>query len=91
MKIESLSRKKLGKREYLNDTEIKGLMRALSQYFKRTVAIPRIRIGKRQAIESMINEEAMLFATFLRKDKENLSPRANAIEIGGLEAFRNGD
>ena len=34
------------------------------------VEIPRIMRGERQEIETLINEEAMLFAKFLRGEKE---------------------
>jgi len=33
------------------------------------VEIPLIRHGKRQKIETLINEEALLFAKFLRDEK----------------------
>jgi len=75
VKSESLSRKKVGKREYLNDTETKGLMMALNQYFESMVEIPRIRVGKRQTIETLINEEALLLAKFLRDERKTWIPR----------------
>ena len=31
---------------------------------------PRIRIGKRQEVETLINEEALLFAKYLRNERE---------------------
>ena len=71
----SLSRKKFGKREYLNDADTKGLMRALNQYFENMVEIPRIRVGKRQTIETLINEEAQLFAKHLRNERQEWVPR----------------
>ena len=75
MKIESLSRKRLSKREHLKDADSKGLMRALNQYFESMVEIPRIRVGKRQTIETLINEEALLLAGFLRDERKTWSPR----------------
>jgi hypothetical protein len=37
--------------------------------------MPKIRIGDRQEIETLINEEAMLFAKFLRNEKPCWNPR----------------
>jgi len=36
---------------------------------------PRIRIGKRQAIETLISEEALLLAKFLRGERKDWTPR----------------
>jgi NADPH-dependent 2,4-dienoyl-CoA reductase/sulfur reductase-like enzyme len=44
------------------------------------VEIPRIRVGKRQTIETLINEEALLFAKYLRDERETWIPRI-AIEV----------
>jgi hypothetical protein len=43
------------------------------------VEIPRIGIGKRQAIETLINEEALLFAKFLRDERNTWIPRIAVI------------
>jgi len=74
-KSESLSRKKVGKREYLNDADTRDFMRALNQYLESVVGIPRIRVGKRQTLETLINEEALLFAKFIRKEHQKWIPR----------------
>ena len=37
--------------------------------------MPRIRVGKRQEIETLINEEAFLFGKYLRGEKTNWVPR----------------
>lgn len=60
---------KKGKREYLNDTETKNFTHKLNEHFEITVEIPRIRVGKRQTIETFINEEALLFAQYLKSEK----------------------
>lgn len=39
------------------------------------VDIPRIKVGERQTIETLINEEALLFAKYLRDEKETWVPR----------------
>jgi len=41
----------------------------------RGVEIPRIKIGLRQTIETLISEEAMLFARYLRSEKKTWLPR----------------
>jgi hypothetical protein len=39
------------------------------------VRIPRIRIGDKKEIETLINEEALLFAMFLRQEGQTWKPR----------------
>jgi len=41
----------------------------------KRVEVPRIRIGKRQTIETLINEEALLLAKFLRDERKTWIPR----------------
>jgi len=74
-KAESVSRKKKGKREYLNNLQTRDLMRQLNVFFESEVEIPRMRIGKKQTIETLINEEALLLAKFLRNERESWAPR----------------
>jgi len=75
VKTESVSRKRKGKREYLNNSLTRDLMKCLSKYFEMEVEVPRIRIGKKQTIETLINEEALLFAKNLRDEIEDWVPR----------------
>ncbi len=70
MKNEDFSVKRKGKREYLNDSLTRSLIENLNQHFQTKVEIPRIRVGKRQEIETLINEEALLLAKFLRNEKQ---------------------
>jgi len=51
----------------------------LNDYFETSVEIPRTKVGRRQTVETLISEEASLFARFLRKDITAWSPR---IQIG---------
>jgi len=69
------SRKRKGKREYLNDAKTREMMRDLSDYFDTIIELPLIRYGKRQRIETLINEEALLLAKFIRKGSEAWIPR----------------
>lgn len=74
-KTELMSRGKIGKREYLNDDETKSFMVALDSLFNSYVEIPRIRTGKRQELETLISEEALLLAKFLRHERPSWIPR----------------
>jgi CRISPR-associated protein Cas1 len=75
VKSEDVSRKRKGKREYLNNAETKCMMKELQEYFESKVEIPLIRYGKRQKIETLINEEALLFAKYLRHEVKTWNPR----------------
>ena len=79
MKTENLTRGKKGKREYLNDSDTNNLIRKLNEFFERRVEIPRIRVGRGQTIETLINEEALLLARFLRNDREDWVPRISSV------------
>jgi CRISPR-associated protein Cas1 len=74
-KTEKLSGQKKGKREYLNDTETRDFTAKLNNFFEMRVEIPRIKVGEKQTIETLINEEALLFAKYLRNEKKDWIPR----------------
>ena len=57
--IEAASRKRKGKREFLNDIETQRMTRKLEKPFELKVKIPLMRHGKSQRIETLINEEAI--------------------------------
>jgi CRISPR/Cas system-associated endonuclease Cas1 len=75
MKYETLSRHKVGKREFLNDYDSKGLMTELNNYFETMIEIPRIKVGKRETVETLISEEALLFAKYLRNERKDWNTR----------------
>lgn len=75
LKAEKFSRNKKGKREYLNDVKTGDFTRKLNAYFESEVEIPRIKVGKKQEIETLINEEALLFAKYLRNERKTWKPR----------------
>jgi len=50
-------------------------MKKLNRYFENFVEVPRIRVGKRQELETLINEEALVFASCLRSRKKTWKPR----------------
>ena len=70
-----MSRNKKGKRVYLNDSQTRDLMKQLNKFFEAYVEVPRIRVGKKQTIETLINEEASLLAKFLRNERKTWIPR----------------
>jgi len=69
------SRSRKGRREYLNDSKTKELMRQLNDYFDTIIEVPLIRHGKRQRIETLMNEEALLLAKYIRNESKNWVPR----------------
>jgi CRISPR/Cas system-associated endonuclease Cas1 len=66
---------KKGKRIYLNKPRTEELTKGLHEYFRVKVEIPRVKYGNKQEIESLINEEALLLAKFLRGEKSEWIPR----------------
>jgi len=79
-KTESVSRRRKGKREYLNNIETRDLIKKLDAFFESKIEIPRIKVGNRQTIETLINEEALQFAKFIRNERRVWRPRvANPI------------
>ncbi|MGD0450198.1 MAG: hypothetical protein ABSA79_03955 [Candidatus Bathyarchaeia archaeon] len=47
--------------------------------FDSIVDVERIKHGKRQTIDTLINEEALLFGKYLRNEKKEWIPRLSAI------------
>lgn len=62
-------------RKYLTHTETNNLVKTLNKYFENKIGIPRIKRGKKQKIETLINEEASLLAQYLRGEKDTWTPR----------------
>lgn len=79
VKAEKVARNKQGKREYLDDNLTKKLMKRLELHFQTTVNISRIKHGKNQTFETLINEESLLFAKLLRMERKNWTPRLSTI------------
>lgn len=75
LKEEDYSTNRKGKRQYLNETKSKDLFNRLDKCFEKRVAIPRMRRGEHQEIETLISEEALLFARYLRDEKPTWRPR----------------
>jgi len=67
-KDESVSRSRKGKRQYLKDSLTRRMMKELDEFFQSRVEIPAMRHGKSQAVETLICEEALLLAKYLRNE-----------------------
>ena len=50
-------------------------MNKLDVHFQSTVEISRIKVENKQTIETLINEEELLFAKYLRNEKEKWIPK----------------
>jgi len=79
VKGERTTRKRWGKRKYLNGAKTRELERGLDGLFEGWIEVPRIRYGSRQTLETLINEEALLLAKYLRGEKKAWVPRALTI------------
>jgi hypothetical protein len=60
---------KKGKRQYLKDELANEFTNKLNEYFLSKVSIPKINVGAQQEIKTLINEEALLFAKYLRNER----------------------
>jgi len=75
IKGERTTRKRRDKRECLNKSKTGELVRGLDGMFGERVEVPRIRYGSSQALETLINEEALLLAKYLRGERKTWIPR----------------
>ena len=74
-KKEWFSSNRLGKRQVLGKDKTKELITRVYELWERKVVIPRFRHGKRQTVETLINEEALLLAKYLRNEMQLWIPR----------------
>lgn len=70
---------KKSKRIYLNNDLTRELTAELQDHFKSMMKIPRIMRGEKQEFETLINEEALLFAKYLRNERAEWIPRIVAL------------
>jgi CRISPR-associated protein Cas1 len=75
LKEETFSSNRKGKRQYLNGAKNEEFLKRLNLYFRSKVEVPRIKVGKKQEIETLVAEEALLFAKYLREEIPNWNPR----------------
>jgi CRISPR-associated endonuclease Cas1 len=74
-----MMRLKMGKRIHLCEYEADSLADGLNDLFSRYVEIPRIEHGKKQTLDTLINEETLLLAKCLRNERKEWSPRISTI------------
>ena len=74
-KKEKVGKRKLGKRMYLKDEMSKEMVHKLFEYFQKRYHIPRVKRGKRQELETLINEEAFRISRYLRLKGESWTLR----------------
>jgi CRISPR-associated endonuclease Cas1 len=80
LKDEDLGFNRKGKREYLKEDRNKAFLKGLNGYFSSIIEVPRVHRGRRQKIETLINEEALLFARYLREEIPSWNPRIPSCE-----------
>lgn len=61
---------KMGKKIHLCEYETNELAEDLNKFFDRIVEVPRIKVGYNQTIDTLISEEALLFAKYLRNERK---------------------
>jgi len=59
---------------YLKDSLTKEMVQELFAYFETKFYIPRVKRGRRQELETLINEEAFRISRYLRLKGESWVP-----------------
>jgi CRISPR/Cas system-associated endonuclease Cas1 len=75
LKEDDCSTNRKGKRQYLSEAKNRDLLNRLNEFFERKVAVPRMRRGTHQEIETLIAEEAFLCSRYLRNEEKIWIPR----------------
>lgn len=73
--IDFMVRLKMGKRIHLCEFEADSLAEGLNGLFDSMVEVTRIKHGNRQTIDTLISEEAYLFAKYLKNERTVWNPR----------------
>ena len=79
MVTDFMMRLKIGKRIHLCEYEADSLADDLNDLFNREVDILRIKHGKKQTLDTLISEEALLLAKFLRDERNTWTPRIGVV------------
>ncbi len=69
------------KRKYVNDKKTRDLMKHLVTFCELEVQVPRMKIVKRQTVETLISEESLLFAKYLRNDRKTWKPGITVLQL----------
>jgi CRISP-associated protein Cas1 len=70
---------KMGKKIHLCEFEADSLAEGLNGLFDRMVNVERIKVGNWQTIDTLISEEALLFAKYLRNERKEWIPRISSL------------
>ncbi|MCS7095736.1 MAG: hypothetical protein RMK50_01515 [Nitrososphaerota archaeon] len=70
---------RMGKRVHLCDYEAGKLAEDLNSLFERKVDVPRVKHGQKQTLETLICEEALLLAKYIRGERNEWIPRLASI------------
>jgi len=63
-----------GKRQHLSDAKTREMLKKLNRCFEYMIESP-IRIGNRQTIAALVDEETLLLAKFPRDERQSRLPR----------------
>ena len=75
-----MMRLKMGKRIHLCEFEADSLADGLNSLFESELEIPRIKHGNKQTFDTLICEEALLLAKYLRNERNEWKPRIADID-----------
>jgi CRISPR/Cas system-associated endonuclease Cas1 len=75
MQREDYSSNRKGERQFMSKPLAKDMMKKLNAFFESIVEIPRVKHGNKQTVETLINEEALLLARYLRNERPTWVPR----------------
>jgi hypothetical protein len=70
-----MMRLKIGKRIHLCEYDTDSLAEGLNLLFRKKVNVSRIKHGRMQTVDTLISEEALLLAKYLRNEKRDWTPR----------------
>ncbi len=72
---------KMGKKIHLKEYKTDKLAEDLNAFFDRMVNLERIKVGSRQTIDTLLCEEALLFAKYLRDERKEWIPRTVTLPL----------
>jgi hypothetical protein len=72
---------KMGKKIHLCEFEADSLAEGFNDLFDRMVDVARIKHGNRQTIDTLISEEALLLAKYLRNERKDWNPRIPSLRV----------
>ena len=75
LKHQDYSSNRKGERQYLSKPLAKDMMNRLNSFFESMVDMPRMKHGNKQTEETLIKEEALLLARYLRNERPVWIPR----------------